>query len=331
MRIADAHVDLLGELVHRADEPRPFARSWLEPLRAGGVALQVCPVFAAERGQPADVALRSALDQVAALQRAVRECPDDVVRVRTRADLDAVRDGSRIGLLLALEGAEPLGVDAGLVDALWELGLRMAGLTWNHRNVFADGAAEDPDGGLSGRGIELVDRLFALGIALDLAHASPRTFAQVLERAEGRPVLVSHAACRGVLDHERNLTDAQLEALAAAGGLLCLMALPFTIDPDEPTIERLADHIDHAVSIMGAEHVGLGGDFMRQLMIATGHRPPPGMGLPTDPEDAALRGLRGPEDYGALLDVLRARGYEGERLAAVAGENLIALVARTLP
>lgn len=331
MRIADAHVDLLTELHHRRAEERPFARHWLPQLRAGGVGLQVCPTFASDRELLPELALRRTLEQVAQLQRAARECPDDVVRLRTRADLDAVREGSRIGLLLAIEGAEAFGVDGALVDPLWELGLRMVGLTWNHRNAFADGAAERSDGGLSGRGVELVDRLLERGIAIDLAHASPRTFAQVLARADGRPVLVSHAACQGVFPHERNLSDAQLEALAEAGGMLCLMALPFTVDPEEPSVDRVVDHVDHAVAVMGIEHVGLGGDFMHQLMLATGHRPPPGMGLPSDPDEATIRGLRGPQDYGNLVAALERRGYADGRLAAIASENLIALVERTLP
>ncbi|WP_320671769.1 dipeptidase [Patulibacter defluvii] len=331
MTIADAHVDLLSELHHRRAEERPFGRHWLGQLRAGGVALQVCPTFASDRELLPELALRRTLEQIGEWHRAAREQPGEVVRLRDQRDLRAVREQGRIGLLLAMEGAEALGVDAGLVGPLWELGLRMVGLTWNHRNAFADGAAESSDGGLSRRGVALVDRLLEQGIALDLAHASPRTFAQVLERAEGRPVLVSHAACRAVHDHERNLTDAQLEALAAAGGMLCLMALPFTIDPARPTVERLVDHVDHAVAVMGIEHVGLGGDFMHQLMVATGHVPPPGMGLPSDPEQAAIRGLRGPQDYAALVAALRARGYADGPLAAVTAENLFELVARTLP
>ena len=71
----------------------------------------------------------------------------------------------------------------------------MAGLTWNRRNAFSDGAAED-GGGLSRLGRELVDRLVALGVILDLAHASRGAFAEILERVDGAPVLCSHGGCR---------------------------------------------------------------------------------------------------------------------------------------
>ena len=147
--IADAHVDILLELAHREHrlgETDVFARTWLPLLEAGDVGLQVCPVFVDLELQP-EGTLREALRQVTALQHALRESPDRLVAVRSRADLDAVERGERIGLMLALEGVEPFGYEVATADLFWELGLRMAGLTWNRRNPFADGAADE--GGLS--------------------------------------------------------------------------------------------------------------------------------------------------------------------------------------
>src|SRR5262249_15150881 len=137
-----------------------------------------------------ELGLRRALQQMRAFSRAIRECPDDVRAVRTAADLD--RLGDRIGLLLALEGCEPFGYEVELADTFFELGVRMASLTWNRRNPFADGAAETGDGGLSSLGRRLVTRLAELGVMIDLAHASERTFFDVLEQAPEATVLVSH-------------------------------------------------------------------------------------------------------------------------------------------
>jgi membrane dipeptidase len=331
--IADAHNDLLLELEHRRHEERPFERCWLPNLERGGVGLQVCPLFTAEPDWLPDSALRHALQQAAAFHRAVRECPDRVVEVRRRADLDEVERGARIGLLLSMEGAEPLGYDPTLIDAFHDLGVRMVSLTWNRRNPFADGAAEPPHGGLSRLGRTLVDRMVGLGgIAIDLVHASERTFWDVLERAGDAPVLVSHGACRAVCETPRNLADDQLRALAERGGVLGLMLLPIVIDPAEPTIERAVDHVDHAVAVMGIEHVGLGGDFIRQVWRAWPKEEPPDSLLPGGmPMDASIEGLAGPEDYPALVDALRGRGYEGERLDAILGGNLLRLLRRSLP
>lgn len=331
-RIADAHNDLLIELAFRKAEPNPFAAHWLPKLRAGGVGLQVCALYPTFDLTP-EAALRTTLEQVAAWHRAGRENPDDVVLVRTQAELDEVEGGDRIGLVLSVEGAEPFGLDPGMAEVYWELGVRLVGLTWNRRNAFADGAAEVPTGGLSALGCELVDRLAALGIAIDLAHASERTFEDVLARLTDTPVLVSHAGCRALLETPRNVSDDQLRAIADRGGVLGLMALPLVIDPDEPTIDRLIDHLDHVVAVAGIESVALGGDFIRQLWRSgaiygevTHGLVPEGHSL-----DEAIEGLAGPEDYPNLVAALERRGYVGEDLERILWRNLVRVVRRALP
>ncbi len=327
--IADAHLDLLFELAYRASEDSPFARHWLPKLRAGGVRLQVCPVYVEVADLP-ELGLRRALEQVAAFHRALRECAADVGQVRAAADLDALE--GRIGLVLSLEGVEPLGYDAALAEIFWELGVRMASLTWNRRNPFADGVGEQSDGGLSGAGRDLVARLAAIGVILDLAHASPRTFDEVLELVPRGQACVSHANCRAIVDSPRNLSDGQLGALAEHGGVVGVLAHPFVLAPGEPTIDRLIDHIDHVCALVGDAHVGLGGDFTYQLVDsgAVASVPlallPPGMSL-----DAAVEGLAGPEDYPRLVDALVRRGYEGDRLERVLSGNWLRFLREALP
>jgi membrane dipeptidase len=320
--IVDAHNDLLLELDHRRGEPDPFGRHWLPRLREGGVALQVCPVFAADPAWAPD-ALRRTLGQVAAFDRAVREHADAVVAVTRREDLDAVLAGGRVGLMLSMEGVEALGDDPALIDVFWRLGVRMVSLTHNPSNAFADGLDAADDRGLGALGRELVQRLAALGCAIDLAHASPRTFDDALELAGAAPVLVSHAGCRAVRDVPRNLDDDRLRALAARDGVLGIMALPFVVDPQRPTIERLVDHVEHAVDVAGIDHVGLGADFIAQVAEAV-----PGL-LPDGAWE--IEGLRGPDGYPALLDALERRGFADDAIAKIAGGNLAALLRRALP
>jgi len=325
--IVDAHNDLLFELAFRAEEHHPFAEHWLPKLRAGDVGMQVCPIFVEHHDLP-ELALRRALAQVHAFHRAARECPDDVSVVRSAGDLESLN--GRIGLVLALEGVEPLGYDPWLADVFWELGVRMVSLTWNRRNPFADGLGEDSDGGLSGLGRELVGRIAALGMILDLSHASERTFAQVLETAPEATVVASHANCRSLVDTPRNLSDHQLQAIAARNGVVGVLAHPFVVA--EPTIERLVDHVDHIASVVGVEHAGLGGDFTAQLVRSGAVTRAPLALLPEGmPLDASIEGLAGPEDYPALIDVLRARGYEGDRLEAVLSGNWLRVLRRGLP
>jgi membrane dipeptidase len=209
--------------------------------------------------------------------------------------------------------------------------MRMAGLTWNRRNPFSDGAADE--GGLSRLGRMLVDRLVELGVVVDLAHASPAAFSEILARASGAPVICSHAACRAVNEHPRNLSDEQLRALGDAGGLLGLMIHPLAIGHEQRTIDRVVEHLEHAVELMGADRVCLGGDFTTRLAQVLPPMPEPADGLRPDglAPGSGIEGLKGPEDYPTLVTALNARGWKVEEIDAVCGVNLLDLLRRALP
>jgi membrane dipeptidase len=334
MNVADCHNDLLLELAFREfqlGEDNPFREHWLSQLEAGGVSLQVCAASAMGALVP-DGALRDVLTQAVAFEHAVRDNPDRVLAVRSRHDLDRVASGDRLGLLLAMEGAEALGRDPWLVDTFWDLGLRMLSLTWEYRNFFADGTGEpEPDGGLSRLGRVLVERLDERGVVIDLAHASERTFWDVLECAPEAHVLVSHAACRALEAMPRNVSDEQLEALAARGGVFCLMGLGFAVG-GEGSFARIAEHLEHALEVMGPGHVGLGVDFFEQLGTLL-PLPAPLDGLfHIEVDDVTGPGdLRGPADYPALVDALRDRGWPEAAIESVAHRALLDFLARALP
>jgi membrane dipeptidase len=330
--IVDAHNDLLVEVAHFRHEEQPFRDRWLSQLRRGGVGLQVCPASVDVNELP-EFGLRRSLTQIAECHRAAADNPEDVLLVRDATDLETALDEGRIALLLSMEGAEPLGYDPTLADLFWLLGVRMFSLTWNRRNPFADGLGEANDGGLSALGRELVARLAGLGMILDLAHASQQTFFQVLDHAPDAPVVVSHACCRAAYDIPRNLTDDQLRVLADHGGVLAVMGIPLAVDLEAPSLARVVDHIDHAVDVMGIDHVGLGADFMTQI-VESGAEPafqatslmPAGMSFAD-----AVPGFSGPADYPALVAAMEARGYGTGALEAILGGNLLRVVRQALP
>jgi membrane dipeptidase len=116
------------------------------------------------------------------------------------------------------------------------------------------------------------------------------------------------------------VSDDQLEALAARGGVLGLMPHPLVVDPATPTLARFVEHVDHAVEVMGIDHVGLGGDFLRQIAraICIGDNVVEGVRA-----DSALDGLEGPHEYGRLVAALRERGYDDEAVAAITAQNML--------
>jgi membrane dipeptidase len=136
-----------------------------------------------------------------------------------------------------------------------------------------------------------------------------------------------------VHDTPRNLDDDQLRALREAGGLFGLMLHPIAIDPVDRVIDRVVDHLDHAVETMGADRVCLGGDFTRRLWEAMPPPPEPKDGLapPGLRPGAGIEGLAGPEDYPRLVDALVRRGWGEEQVAAVTGGNLLRFLRAALP
>jgi membrane dipeptidase len=168
----------------------------------------------------------------------------------------------------------------------------------------------------------LVRRFAELGVILDLAHASEQTWRDVLD--EETPFSVTHAGCRALCDHPRNLADWQLEALAKRGGVLGMMGLSFVVDPDAPTLPRWLDHFDHAVAVMGIEHVGIGADFVDQIA-------PNAQTQATPRSSVALDGFVGPGQFPSLATGLRERGYVGERLNAILSGNWLRILEAALP
>ena len=318
--IVDAHTDVLHfvgedfELILRGGDAGAFQRYWLRSLTVGGVGVQICPLYG--EGARRNDARTRPLDQVAEFARVVASNADRVCAVRTRADLG----DTRLRLVLAMEGVEPLEGDPDAFDEWYERGVRSASLTWNHANDFA-GGIDTPTQGLTPRGRALVRRFRELGVVLDLAHASEQTWHDVLE--EDVPFSVTHANCRALCDHSRNLTDWQLEALAECGGVLGMMALSFVVDRHSPTLARWLDHFDHAVAVMGIEHVGIGADFVYQVSTNDETQA-------TSRTRVALEGFTAPEHFPSLAVALRERGYDEESLHAILNGNWLRILEATL-
>ena len=180
-----------------------------------------------------------ALDQAAAFGSAVARSGGRLVGLRSKADLEALlerhgRGEAVVGGWLGLEGAHALEGRAEAVDVLADAGFLMMGLTHFFDNEVAGSAHGSLKGGLTALGREALRRMEARGVLVDLAHASPRAIDDVLGMAR-QPVVVSHTGVRGTCDNTRNLSDAQLRAVARA--------------------------VRHAVRVAGPDHVALGSDF----------------------------------------------------------------------
>ena len=140
----------------------------------------------------------------------------------------------------------------------------MIQLTYNERNPLGDGCTERTDAGLSDLGVQVVAEMNRLGIVIDLSHVGYRTSMEAME-ASRAPVIFSHSNAKAICNSARNLTDDQIRAAAAGGGVVGVNAFPAFVSRDPaPSVEHFLDHIDHMVGLIGENHVGLGCDFSRE-------------------------------------------------------------------
>ncbi|WP_241683052.1 dipeptidase [Actinomadura sp. J1-007] len=266
--VADAHNDLLMAVVARppARWASFFRERWLPQLRAGGVDLQVLPVFIDERFRP-EGALRETLRMIECAHAVAEGNADEVRLCLDGQQIDAALAEGKIALVLALESMPGLDANVELLPTVHRLGVRVASMAHWGRTPLADGSGEDATASrLTAAGVEAVAEMERLGILLDISHLGATGVEHVLELAS-RPLIATHSSARALRDHHRNLTDDQIRGVAASGGVVCVNFLPgfLSADPSGYTVARLADHIEHIASVAGIDHVGLGPDFVHEV------------------------------------------------------------------
>ena len=154
-----------------------------------------------------------------------------------------------------------MGRDLGWLNRFNDLAVRTIQLTYNKRNLMGDGCLEPADAGLSKLGLEAIERMNAIGIAIDLSHCGQRTTREAIEISM-KPPLITHSGCRALHDNPRNKEDATLRAMADKGGVVGIYFMPFLGENGSPwaTEAMVLDHVDHALNVCGENHVGIGTD-----------------------------------------------------------------------
>ena len=254
-------------------------------------------------------------------------------RVLGVADLDAAADAGGVGVIYGFQNTEMLGRELDRVRLFAKMGVRVIQLTYNGRNAVGDGATVPDDQGLTRFGAEVVERLQFEGVLVDLSHSSEKTCLDALALAQ-RPVAITHSACRAVADHPRNKSDAELRLLADRGGVVGLYFMPYLRLAGQPMAADLVAHLEHAISVCGEDHVGVGTDggttrhddmtaYRRQLEDEVAQRRAQGIGAPGETADVAtfLPDLCGPTQFLRLADLLAARGHGEARIEKVLGGN----------
>ena len=321
--VVDTHNDLILLVDHfdRRDQRDHFGTFWLPELRAGGVDVQVLPVWMDEQFQ-SEGALRRTLLLVERIHELGAEYSADVVVCLTAEDIDAATSSGRIALVIALEGAHAIGQEPQLVRTMARVGVRVISMAHFGRTFLADGSGLDATsrGRLTPEGVAALREMEELGIVFDISHLGIAGVEDVLHLAT-RPFLATHSACLGITDSHRNLGDEQIKGIAELGGVVGVAAaIPFFIDGANPTAERVVDHIERIIDVAGIDHVGLGPDIIDdyyQNLFGGWVRIPTG-GEPFQPAEISR-----PSDLPKITEVMVRRGYRESDIRKVLGENVM--------
>jgi membrane dipeptidase len=330
--VLDLHIDtllwvrLLGYDVARAHRNRlpysPFAWHFdLERAAVGGLKAcvfglvinprQVRPElmfplkFLAwwERGHRGS-GLPQTLDTMNLLSRAAATHSDRLAFCKSGSEVRKAVAQGRFAGLAALEGAQ--GIEGRLEDvrAAYQQGLRMLGLVHFQATeaAFPMTISAFLAAGLTGFGVELVSEMEQLGMVVDLAHLNPRGIDDAL-RIMKRSFVVSHTACRALVDHPRNLDDAQIRRIADCGGVV---GIAFGSSFVKGDLSAFLDHVEHVIQVGGADAIALGSDFDGMIVPAKGM------------EDVTV--------YPRITEGLLARGQPREVVRKALGENALRVI-----
>jgi membrane dipeptidase len=247
-----------------------------------------------------------------------RDSAGSVRITRTVQEIEACLAAGVHSATIHFEGAEAIHADLSNLADYHDRGLRSLGITWSRPNAFGHGVpfqfpgSPDTGPGLTDAGKALVPACGQLKILLDVSHLNQQGFFDVMNLAAG-PVVASHSNAHALCPSPRNLTDDQLGAIAATGGLVGITPAVLFLRDDgrneaDTPLSRVVDHVRYVADLIGIEHVGLGSDF-------------DGARVPAELGDAS--GLT------RLIEALRDGGLSDSDIDAIAHQNWLRVLRQT--
>lgn len=185
--------------------------------------------------------------------------PEHYLIPRTVSDIEHARNEGKLAVGFDLEGALPLLERPEMVALYRDLGVRQMHFAYNRNNAVAGGCHDQPQG-LTALGCRMVDAVNDAGVLMDCAHTERRTTLDIMAHSR-HPVVFSHANPLALAEHGRNISDEQIQACAATGGVVCISGVSRFLGTESPQAHDLARHVAYVANLVGAQHVGLGLDI----------------------------------------------------------------------
>ncbi len=234
--------------------PNCFAAHDFEKLRASGIT-----IFHPAVGFTEGDVYASSLRDISGWNEFIAAHAGEFVRIDCPADLERAKASGRLGIVIGQQNSRHFRTVED-VDCFYRLGQRVSQLTYDD-NAIGGGSSDPRDVGLTPYGAQIIERMNAVGMAVDISHCSDRTTLDALH-ASRKPVLITHSNCRALVPASaRCKTDEAIRLLADKGGVIGItMVRGFVQTSGNATIEDVLDHIDHVAKLVGVEHAGIGSD-----------------------------------------------------------------------
>ncbi|MGB9233833.1 MAG: membrane dipeptidase [Terriglobales bacterium] len=276
--------------------------------------------------------LLATVEEIGYFQRMIEVHPAYFLQVRVPADMERAKREGKLGIIFSFESADMLEGNIERIELFRDLGVRVMQLSYNRKSPFAAGVMEPNGGGLTQLGKDAVKKMNAVGVAVDLSHANAQTTTDAIA-ASSKPVIMTHAGCTAVHPHPRNKTDEQLRALAAKGGVVGIYDLPYlAASPKQATLDDYMLHMEHALNVIGEDHVGVGSDVgiepfdtspngMAEFNKMEQERQKSGLAAPEEDRPPYVVGLNTPRRIEVIADQLLKRGHSAGAVEKVIGAN----------
>ncbi len=297
-----------------------FSRAVFEDMRKGGITAANCTCCVWHD-------FRATMANIAQWKQWFRDHADLIVQVCTTADIRKAKQDGKVGIILGWQNTSGIDDDLANLALFHELGVRVIQLTYNTQNLVGSGCWEGSDGGLSDFGRDAIDEMNRLGILVDLSHVGAQTSADAISHSKS-PVAYTHC-CPMLKQHARNKTDAQLKAIADAGGFIGFASYtPFLPNGEDSTIDDCVAGIDYMINLVGEQQVGIGTDWVQDQDVAffdylsadkgKGRRTT-GKGYSKVP--AMPKGLETLGDFANFIPAMERAGWNEGRIRGVLGDN----------
>jgi membrane dipeptidase len=307
--VLDAHIDTLYKMLYfnggKDTYGIPGGHVSLARMEKNGIDTVFQVHFAKDRG-PFKSPLQEVLKMYDLMQQSIARYPDKLTMATNTRQIKAAHKAGKIALIPVIENG--LALEGSLVNLriLYQLGFREIGLVHTGRNELGNGNSEKRPavGGLSNFGVAVVKEMNRLGMLVDVSHLNEDGFWDVMDECDA-PFIASHSNARELCDHNRNLWDEQICALAAVGGVMGMNFCPPFVDNDrsKASLKRIADHVCHIANLVGTEFVGIGSDY--------------------DGIGSTPKGLSNYNSFPRLVAELQKRGFTDDDLTGILGGNFL--------